>query len=114
MVDQSAVETRLQAILNSFVSVQEDITDHDIQNLTDFVNQQTVGDFTSDQIRERVEDIKDQDQMVQMKRQQVAELFAPDHLVRPIRFGSPFCPNCHMFKNYDKECPYCQYLEITY
>lgn len=41
-----------------------------------------------------------------------AELFARGK-VRKFRYGSAFCPHCGMFKNYEKECPYCGYHEMT-
>ena len=29
------------------------------------------------------------------------------------KLGSSFCPECGMFKNYRKECPYCSFHEMT-
>lgn len=42
-----------------------------------------------------------------------AELFTPEGKPRRYRYASAFCPNCGMFKNYEKECPYCTYHEMT-
>ena len=32
---------------------------------------------------------------------------------RKFRFGRAFCPSCSMFKDYEKECPYCGHHEVT-
>ena len=42
-----------------------------------------------------------------------AELFTSEGRPRKFRYASAFCPHCGMFKNYEKECPYCSYHEMT-
>lgn len=44
-----------------------------------------------------------------------AKLFTREGEKRPeqFRFGSAFCPKCGMYKNYEKECPYCGFHEMT-
>ena len=112
--ESSSSNQKVQAILDSYLDAQDEIDNQSVQKLTQFLNQQQLGDFSSQQIQKRLDQIQQRNQKIMIKRRTIAELFAQDHQVRKIRFGSAFCPQCHMFKNYDKECPYCQFLEITY
>ncbi len=41
-----------------------------------------------------------------------AELFTGKDEPRRYRYGSAFCPQCGMYKNYSKECPYCSFHEM--
>lgn len=43
----------------------------------------------------------------------IAAIFTKDGDVPKYRLGAGFCPDCGMFKNYKKECPYCGHHEIT-
>lgn len=104
----------LRAILESFIAGQEKIEKQNIQELTEFLNKQYNKELSTDSVNEQVNEILENNRQIQLNRKQLARLFTIDKQVRAIRFGSGFCPNCHMFKNYDKECPYCQFLEMTY
>ncbi len=42
-----------------------------------------------------------------------ARLFTKNGKIRKYRYGSDFCEKCGMFKNYEKECPYCGHHETT-
>ncbi|MFO8109441.1 MAG: hypothetical protein R6U17_02820 [Thermoplasmata archaeon] len=42
-----------------------------------------------------------------------ALLFTKERTPKENRFGSPFCKKCYMYKDYEKECPYCGSLELT-
>lgn len=42
-----------------------------------------------------------------------AKLFTKDGKIRPYKFGSDFCPECGVFKNYHKECTFCGHHELS-
>ena len=44
--------------------------------------------------------------------EQEAALFTKGKKPRRYKYGSAFCPSCGMYKNYDKECPYCEFHEM--
>ena len=41
------------------------------------------------------------------------ELYRKDLPEPNFRFGSAFCSKCRRFKNYSKECPFCNHLELS-
>ena len=42
-----------------------------------------------------------------------AKLFTRDDTPKKNKFGSAFCKKCMMYKDYEKECPYCGSLEMS-
>jgi hypothetical protein len=109
---QEDIQSRLNSILLSYVNAHE-TEEGNIEELRSYLSSKGLGEFQFDDLRKWVAEIRDARQAAALRSQQLADLFAPEHQLRAFRFGSPFCPNCHLFKNYEKECPYCSYLELT-
>ena len=106
------VQGRLQSILMSYVNAHE-TEEGSIEELRSYIKSKGLGDIAVEDLRKRVAMIRDSRRAVAFRSQQLADLFTPEHQLRVYRFGLPFCPNCHLFKNYEKECPFCSYLEMT-
>jgi hypothetical protein len=41
-------------------------------------------------------------------------LLTSDKRGKRFRYGAGYCKDCRMFKNYEKECPYCGVHEMTF
>ena len=84
-----------------------------IQDLQEFLMVSGFGPANINDLHEKINQIKKEEKKIIHKQRLMANLFTEDKKVCIYRFGSDFCPSCHMFKNYEKECPYCNYLEMT-
>lgn len=106
------VQARLDSILVSFVNAHE-TEEGNIEELRLYIRSKGLGELSVEDLRRRVASVREARHAAVLRSQQLADLFTPEHQLRAYRFGSPFCPNCNLFKNYEKECPYCSYLELT-
>lgn len=104
---------RLQRLITSYVNA-HDGPQEDLEELKRYVRQEGLGDVPMEELHQRVQSVRDSRKLAAIRFQQQATLFTREKSVRTYRFGSPFCPNCHLFKNYEKECPHCSHLEMTY
>lgn len=66
------------------------------------------------ELQDKVDVLQKEKKTMKEKEKMMAKLFTSDNNLRSYRFASAFCPNCEMFKNYKKECPFCKFLEMTY
>jgi hypothetical protein len=105
-------QSRLHSILVSYVNAHE-TEEGSIEELRSYIRSRGLGEIAWEDLRKRIAMIRDSRQALVFESQQLADLFTPEHEPRIYRFGSPFCPNCHLFKNYEKECPHCSFLEMT-
>lgn len=72
------------------------IADIGIKELRDLVNRQ----ITITENRERIDKVE-------------SLLFTQEGRPKKNKYGSAFCKKCKMFKDHEKECPYCGGLELT-
>ena len=103
----------LNKVVNSYVLAQGDqpykrlkllqkylktmkIASLDIKELRDMVNKHII----ATENREKVSKIE-------------ALLFTKEGMPKKHRYGSAFCKKCMMYKDHEKECPYCGGLELT-
>lgn len=103
---------QLEGILVSYVFSNDDI-EKNIENLRKYLSNKGIN-IETEKLRESVLDTKHVIESKKKTEKDNAILFTKDDNVREYKFGSGFCPKCQMFKNYDKECPYCSYLEIAW
>lgn len=103
---------KLRASLLSYAFAQEN-SDENLSELQTFLLASGFGPIDISKLKERVNLIKKEEAKLKLDQKRMANLFTRSKQVRRYQFGSSFCPNCHMFKNYEKECPYCKYLEMT-
>ena len=103
---------KLRTALLCYTFAQKD-TNENLKDLQDFLLITGIGPVHIEELLKKINLIKEQEKKIIHKQNLKAKLFTQDKKIRSFRFGSDFCPNCHMFKNYEKECPYCKYLEMT-
>lgn len=113
MMSKSQIDNKkLRASLLSYTFAQED-TEEKLDELQRFLLETGVGPIDINELKEKVNQIKREEEKLKHDQKRMAKLFTRSKQVRRYQFGSSLCPNCHMFKNYEKECPYCKYLEMT-
>jgi hypothetical protein len=105
-------DEKLHASLISYMFVQEDL-DENLSELQAFLRETGIGTINIYELKEKVSNIKKREEKLKHDKKIIAKLFTRSKQIRRYQFGSSFCPNCHMFKNYEKECPYCKYLEMS-
>jgi len=103
---------KLRAALLCYTFSQKDVNEN-LQELQEFLLTSGIGPINIDDLRKKIDTIKKEEKKIKHRQNLMAKLFTQDKKVRTYQFGSDFCPKCNMFKNYEKECPYCKYLEIT-
>ena len=69
-------------------------------------------DLEEQHLKRYVYIVKDHIELSRRKSKIKTTLFTKDKKLRKYRFGSDFCPNCTRFKNYEKECPFCDFHEM--
>ena len=113
MMSQTQIDNeKLRASLLSYTFAQENL-DENLSELQAFLKVTGMGTLNINELKEKVNFIKKEEEKLKLDQKRMAKLFTRGKQVRSYQFGSSFCPNCHMFKNYEKECPYCKYLEMT-
>ena len=103
---------KLRAFLLSYTFTQENL-DENLRLLQTFLLENGLGPIDINELKGKVVCIKKEEEKLKHDQMKMAKLFTRSKQVRKYQFGSSFCPNCHMYKNYEKECPYCKYLEMT-
>lgn len=105
------LENHLEGILVSYVLSQDDIEKH-LKELKFYLTRRGFK-IEHEKLKDGVFDTKRAIEAKEKNNQLKALLFTKDDKLREYQFGSDFCPKCKMFKNYEKECPYCGHLELT-
>lgn len=105
---------RLKRIINSYILAQDEpIQEKKLNLLQRYLHQKGIGNVTIKVLKKKIKD--QQDHMERDKRLNKMEnaLFKKEEETKNYRYGSAFCPNCSMYKDHEKECPYCGKLELT-
>ena len=103
---------KIRAALLCYTFSQKDVNEN-LQELQEFLLTSGIGPVNINDLRDKIDLINKEEEKIKHRQNLMAKLFTQDKKVRSYRLGSDFCPKCHMFKNYEKECPYCKYLEIS-
>ena len=112
--DLDAMFRELTGTFTSYVHANWDDPNAHLKELDNYILETRNINFGEENLKKYIELIKHEIQVSRKKKKVKANLFTKDKKVRKYRFGSDFCPNCNRFKNYEKECPYCNFHEITY
>lgn len=100
----------IEGMLVSYVLAQEDPDDR-LEELRFFLKTKGI-EMDASTLKKQVHKVKKSIEHPKKMMELEAKLFNKEGTIRKYRFGSAFCPKCGMFKNYEKECPYCGYLEM--
>jgi len=111
---KAVARKRLKRIINSYILAQDDPFDkRKLKLLQRYLYSKNIGKIKigvlKNYISKRMKIKKKKEKMNKME----ALLFKKDKKLKKIKYGSAFCSNCNMFKDYNKECPYCNKLELT-
>ncbi len=102
----------LRRAINSYILAQEDPTEN-LDMLQEYLRKKGFGEVSIEvlkkEIKKQLKKRKEKKKLEMME----TKLFKKDDEKKKYRYGSAFCGNCSMYKDYQKECPYCGDLEIT-
>ena len=103
---------RLKRAINSFMLAQDDPTEN-LELLQRYLHKKGFGKVSKKALKKEISSqLKRKKEKKKLKKME-AKLFKKEDEERKFRYGSAFCGNCNMYKDYQKECPYCGDLEIT-
>ncbi|MEF8873335.1 MAG: hypothetical protein V5A88_01545 [Candidatus Thermoplasmatota archaeon] len=113
-MSKTIARKKLRRIINSYILAQEDPYDErKLKLLQKYLHSKKIGDINikvlKRYIKRRLAVKKQNKRLKKMEN----ELFTKDEGSKNIKYGSGFCPKCGMYKDYQKECPYCNKLELT-
>jgi len=105
---------RLKRVINCYVLAQDDpYNKRKIKLLQRYLYQKNIGNVSRRVLKKHISrQLKARKEKKRVFRMETA-LFNKEREPKMIKYGSAFCPNCDMYKNYLKECPYCNKLELT-
>ncbi|MFW5928585.1 MAG: hypothetical protein ACOCSL_05210, partial [Thermoplasmatota archaeon] len=100
---KKVISRKLKRIINSYIIAQNEPLEN-VEDLYRYIRKKKISKVTKSQLesiiknklkREKEDDLKELE----------AKLFTKDGEPRKHRYGSAFCDNCYMYKDYEKECP---------
>jgi hypothetical protein len=111
--ENDGIYEELTGVFTSYVHANWKDLDSKLNELRLFLIQTKNIELGIDNLKKYLYILKNEIETNRKKKKIKANLFTKTGKVRKYRFGSDFCPNCNRFKNYEKECPYCSYHEMT-
>jgi len=103
---------RLRRAINSYILAQDDLAEN-LELLQKYLKKKGIGEISTEVLKKEIKSqLKKRREKKRMEKIET-KLFKKDDEEKKIRYGSAFCGNCEMYKDYQKECPYCGDLEIT-
>lgn len=103
---------RLRRAINSYILAQED-PDENLELLKEYLRRKGIGQFSTEVLKKEIKSqLKKRKEKKKLEKMET-KLFKKEGEKKKFRYGSAFCDNCGMYKDYQKECPYCGDLEIT-
>ncbi|MFP4001396.1 MAG: hypothetical protein ACLFSM_03670 [Thermoplasmata archaeon] len=112
MENKVADKKRFKRLINSYVLAQDDPTEN-IELLQKYLKAKRIADVSTDFLKRKISSHIKSKRRDEKLRSMEARLFKKDDQERTFRPGSAICSNCGMYKDYEKECPYCGKLELT-
>ena len=103
---------RLMRAINSYILAQDDPAEN-LELLQKYLRKKGIGDVSTEVLKKEIKSqIKKRRKKKKLEKVET-KLFKKDDEEKKFRYGSAFCGKCDMYKDYQKECPYCGHLEIT-
>ncbi len=103
----------IKRIVNSYLLVHKDEPYGKLKLLQKYLRAKKIADVNIRELKKRVDKQLKSERNTKRFKKVEAELFTNEGKPKKNRFGSAFCKNCMMYKDYEKECPYCGSLEMT-
>lgn len=105
-------KNQLKRVINSYILAQDDPTEN-LEMLQKYLRKKGFGDVSPNTLKKHIKtQLEEQKEKKELKKME-AQLFKKEKEQKKYRYGSAFCDNCDMYKDYKKECPYCGSLEMT-
>lgn len=103
---------KFRRIINSYLLAQDDPTEN-IDTLQEYLREKGIGEVSKDLIKKEIKRQLEHRKKEKILQMMETDLFKREKEQKKYRYGSAFCPECDMFKDHQKECPYCGKLEMT-
>lgn len=108
---KNILNVKMKRIINSYIIAQEDPLEN-IDDLYRYIRKKKISKISKSQLKNLIKNKLKKQKKDDLKELE-AKLFTKDGEPRKNRYGSAFCDNCYMYKDYRKECPYCGKIEFT-
>ncbi len=102
----------IKRVINSYILAQEEPLDK-LRLLQRYLQKKGIADISLKELKTEVKRQMAKDRKDENLSRMEAKLFTRSGESREYKYGSAFCGNCNMYKDYKKECPYCGDLEMT-
>ncbi len=106
-------EKRLQKAINSYVLAQGDRPYVRLKLLQKYLRAKKLGNVDLKDLKKMVDQHIKSMEYREKKDNIEAMLFTKEGTPKKHKYGNAFCKRCFMFKDFEKECPYCGSLELT-
>ena len=103
---------RFKRLINSYVLAQED-PGQNLELLQRYLKAKGIADVSKEVLKQEISSHIKSKKREDRLRKMETRLFKKENEERTYRPASAFCGNCDMYKDYQKECPYCGKLEMT-
>ncbi|MGM0405053.1 MAG: hypothetical protein ACQEQM_02800 [Thermoplasmatota archaeon] len=103
----------IKRVVNSYLLVNKDEPYAKLKLLQKYLKSKKIADVGIRFLKEMVDKQLKAERMKDKISEVEAELFTKEGTPKKNKFGSAFCKKCMMYKDYEKECPYCGSLEMT-
>jgi len=102
----------LRRAINSYLLAQDDPAEN-LELLQKYLRKKGIGEVSKKVLKKEINSqLKRKKEKKKLEKIE-AKLFKKEEKEKKFRYGSAFCSNCRMYKDYQKECPYCGDLELT-
>ncbi len=109
----SRSEKRLHKTINSYVLAQGDQPYKRLKLLQKYLKAKKIGNVDLVNLKKIVDQHIQTMENREKKDKVEAVLFTKEGTPKKNKYGSAFCKRCYMYKDHEKECPYCGSLELT-
>lgn len=100
-------------MLNSYILAQEENPYQRLKLLQKYLKVKGIADMNIRDLKKRIDRMQNASENRKKVDKIEALLFTREGTPKQNRYGSSFCTRCQMYKDYEKECPYCGSLELT-
>lgn len=104
----------LRKIVNSYLLAHEEEPYEDLDLLKSYLKRKMRIKVSEDKLKKYIDDLLKKRKKKEELEELESRLFTKDGNPREYKYGSAFCSNCNMYKDHEKECPYCGSLEMTF
>lgn len=104
---------RVKKVVNSYLLVHKNDPYKKLKLLQKYLKAKKIADISIRELKSVVDKQLKSREFKERLEQIEAKLFTKEGVPKKNKFGSAFCQRCGMYKDYEKECPYCGSLEMS-